>query len=128
MADMQSALRARIVAALPHGRVYWASAPQGSVLPYVRLATVSDPRPLVLKGYRAFRETGVQVDVFARGYGEARGQAEAIITALLDPVTVDGVRFGPCRAEGPRDLGEDVPGSGYIHRASVDLLVWHSST
>ena len=128
MADLQSALRTRVAAAIGHSRVYWGIAPQGKPRPYVRMQTVSDPRPQHLQAYHTSRRVRVQVDVFSDSYGEARGKAEAIISALAEPQVVDGVKFGRIKAEGPRDLGEDVPGVGYIHRASFDLLAEYSLT
>ena len=126
MEDFQSALRARISSVIGHGRVYWGAVPQGTAGSYVRLTTVSDQRPLHLKGYTTSRETRVQMDVFAGTYAEARQMSETIIAAVERPEAVGAVQFGRTRAEGPRDLGEDVTGGTYIHRLSTDLLVWHS--
>lgn len=126
MPDLQTALRSRIVTAAGHSRVYWTLAPQGAVRPYVRMQTVSDPRPEHLKGYDGSRVTRVQVDVFADSYGAARDLAESIIAAVAQPATVGGINFGRTKAEGPRDLGEDVEGVGYVHRLSMDLLTEHS--
>lgn len=128
MAEYQDALRTRLVSAvgdLIGQLVHWSVVPQDSPLPYVRLQTISDPRPSHLKGYDGARVTRVQCDCFAASHLEATGLAEAIIAALAVPDDVDGVRFGFTKAEGPRDLGEDTP-QGFIHRASVDLLVEHS--
>ena len=94
--------------------------------PYIRMQTISDPRPQHLNGYQKARVTRVQIDVFADSYGAARSAAETIIAAVSDPATVSGIKFGRTKAEGPRDLGEDVEGVGYVHRASLDLLVEHS--
>lgn len=126
MPDLQSALFSRISAAVGNTRVYWGTAPQGKARPYVRMNTVSDPRPQHLTGYETARQTRVQVDVFADTYAEARSLSETIITAVANPATVAGVKFGRTKAEGPRDLGEDVDGIGYIHRLSLDLLAEHS--
>ena len=126
MPDLQSALRTRIVTAAGHSRVYWTLVPQGATRPYVRMQTISDPRPQHLEGYETARMTRVQVDVFADTYGAARSLAEIIIAAVAQPATVSGIKFGRTKAEGPRDLGEDVDGVGYVHRASIDLLVEHS--
>lgn len=126
MADLQSALHTRLSAALGNSRVYPGIAPQNAQLPYVRLNTISDPRPQHLKGAIGLRETRVQADVFAASYAEARSISETVIASLEQPALVAGVQFGRTLAEGPRDLGEDVAGKGYIHRASTDLLVWHS--
>ncbi len=126
MPDLQAALRSRIVATVGHSRVYWTLVPQGAARPYVRMQTVSDDRPEHLEGYDTARRTRVQVDVFADKYSEARAASESIIAAVADPATVSGVKFGRTKAEGPRDLGEDVDGVGYVHRLSMDLLAEHS--
>jgi hypothetical protein len=129
MADFATALRARLVADAPVAavttKIHWGIVPQGTTLPYIRLNTISDPRPEHLGGYDGARVTRVQADCFATTYGAARGLAEKVIAAVATPATSGGVQFGRIKAEGPRDLGEDVPGLGYINRASVDLLVEH---
>jgi hypothetical protein len=89
------------------------------------MQVVSDPRPQDLDGYVSSRETRVQADCFAASHAVAQQIAECIITATAEPAIVAGVVFSRVAAEGPRDLGEDVPGKGFIHRASLDLLVWH---
>lgn len=128
MADFATALRARLLAdAEVSGtttRVHWGIVPQGAALPYIRLQTISDPRPQHLGGYDGARSTRVQADCFAASYGAARGLAEDVIAAVAVPATVGGVQFGRVKAEGPRDLGEDTA-SGFVFRASVDLLVEH---
>ncbi len=124
MADMQTALRSRIVAAVGHNRVYWTAVPQGAALPYVRLQTVSDPRPDDLDGYQGARETRIQADSFATTYAQARAASEAIVSGTAEPTTIDGVVFGRINIDGPRDLGDDNT-SGFIHQLSLDLLIWH---
>lgn len=96
-------------------------------MPYIVLTTISDPRPTHLDGYQDARPTRVQVDCMAARYGDARQMAEAVIAAVTEPAIVGGVRFGFGKAEGPRDLGEDVEGEGFVHRASVDLLLEHTT-
>lgn len=129
MADFASALYARLtadapIAAVVGTRIYWGIIPQNSTRPNIRLQTISDDRPAHLQGYDGARVTRVQCDCFAATYGAARGLAEKVITALAVPDEVGGVFFGFTKAEGPRDLGEDTA-SGFVHRASVDLLVEH---
>jgi hypothetical protein len=126
MADMQTALRARIIAAETSaaGRVHWGIRPQGAPLPAVRLITISDPRPMHLKGFEDYRETGVQADCMASIYEVARALATDVINAVFPPATVDGIQFLNAGIEGPRDLGEDTAG-GYVHRLVVDLLIRH---
>jgi len=129
MADLQSALFSRLTAALSGSigtRAYWSKVPQDAAMPYLRMQTVSDPRPEHLRGYNASRTVRVQVDVFSRSYAEARAISESIISAVAQPATVAGVKFGRTKAKGPRDLGEDVEGVGFVHRLSLDLLAEHS--
>lgn len=137
MADLQSALVERLksvpslVALLTEAetgyfKVYLGIVPQGKKLPYIRMSTISDPRPEHLGGYDESRITRVQVDVFSRSYAEARSISESIISAVAQPATVAGVKFGRTKAEGPSDLGEDVEGVGYVHRLRIDLLAEHS--
>lgn len=130
MADLWTALRARLIAAGPVAaivgqKVHWGKVPQSSALPYIRLTTVSDPRPEHLEGYDGARVTRVQCDCFAEKHLAATDLAEKVIAAVAEPATVSGVVFGRTKAEGPQDLGEDVEGLGYVHRASVDLLAEH---
>lgn len=130
MADFASALFTRLstdatITAVAGTRIYWVKVPQNAARPYVRLQTISDPRPAHLGGYNGARVTRVQADCFADTYGAARALAEKIVTAVATPGTAGGVHFGFTKAEGPRDLGEDVDGVGFVHRASLDLLVEH---
>lgn len=123
MADMAAALRARLAGL---AAIHWAMVPATAGLPYIRLQTISDPRPEHLKGYDRTRETRVQADCFAASHKAAQALAQGVIAAVATPATVGEVKFGRTRAEGPRDLGEDVAGLGFIHRMSVDLLVQHN--
>ena len=131
MADFATALLDRFEAdtaasALADDRFYWVDVPTGETMPYVRLQTVSDVRPQLLKGPQGFRPIRVQADCFSKSFGEARALAEALIQTVREPATVDGVKFGRGTAEGPRDLGEDTE-QGFVHMASVDLLIWHAT-
>lgn len=130
MADLESALVARLLAdaplaALVGTRIHWNFVPQGKALPYIRLQVISDPRPQTLKDYDAARLTRVQVDCMADKSATATAMGMAVIAAVAGPDTVSGVIFGRAKAEGPRGGGEDVPGTGFVHRASLDLLVEH---
>lgn len=124
MADFAAALRARLTG-LAGGAVFWIKVPTTAALPYIRLQTISDPRPEHLAGYDGARQTRVQADCFAATHREARALALTVIAAVAEPASEGGVQFGRGRGEGPRDLGEDAATS-FIHRASVDLLVEHT--
>lgn len=126
MANFAEALKAWIIADAGIGsEVHWGKIPQGKALPYTRLQVISDPRPEHLQGYQSARVTRIQVDCFAASWGKARENAEKVIAAVATPKVVNGIQFGRVKAEGPRDLGEDVEGVGYVHRASLDLLAEH---
>ena len=132
MPDMQDALVRRLIADdavsnIASDRLDWVNVSQDTPRPYVRLQTISDPRPITLEGEQEFRETRVQADCFADDYASARALAYAIIEAVRPGGTHFGIVFGRTTAEGPRDLGEDTS-EGFVHRASVDLLVWHSAS
>jgi hypothetical protein len=129
MADLQTALIDRLlsdtaVAGLVARRGYWGVVPQGTVKPYFRLLIISDPRTQHLKGYDGSRSTRVQADCYGATYAASVGLAKAIVAAMAQPATTSLGRFGRTHAEGPRDLGEDTT-AGFVHRASVDLLVRH---
>lgn len=127
MADFASALRTRLVGATDVGvKVHWGIVPENTKLPYIRLVTISDPRPQHLKGYDGARTTRVRCDCMASTYTQARSIAEQVIAALALPGEYGGIHFGRVKAEGPRDLGEDTEG-GYVHRAQLDLLAEHRS-
>lgn len=130
MPDFVDALIERLNAAAPvnalvGSRVYRINRPQNSVNPSIRLQVISDPRPEHLGGYDGARQSRVQVDCFADKSTTARDLAEKVISAVATPASAAGVVFGRIKAEGPRDLGEDVAGIGFVHRASLDLLVEH---
>jgi len=129
MADMPTALRTRLtsdtaVAAVVGTKIYWGIVPQGTTLPYIRLQTISDPRPEHLQGYETARVTRVQCDCFAAKFLDVHSLADKVIAAVGTPGVTGGIHFGRVKAEGPRDLGEDTA-NGFVHRASLDLLVEH---
>lgn len=130
MADFAAALKARFeaagaVAGAVGQRIYWNIVPQNAARPYVRLQVISDPHLQHLKGDEGARDTRVQCDCVAETHSAAHAIAEALIEATRLPETVGGVKFGRRTVEGPRDLGEDVPGK-FIHRANLDLIIRHS--
>jgi hypothetical protein len=127
--DLQAGIRARLLAdggvsAAVGTRVYWVQRPQLSATPAIVLQVISDPRPDNLKGFDGAREARVQLDVWAATYAAALDIARDAVAALAEPATVSGKVFGATRVDGQRDLGEDVNGT-FVHRQSVDLLVWH---
>ncbi len=123
--DMQGALRARITgAATTVGtKVYWVDRPQTSALPAVTLQIISDLREQHLKGFQSIRGTRVQVDCWGTTYSQVTALKEAVLAAIVPENLSNGIRFHRAIIEGERDLGERVE-TQFIHRASVDLIIW----
>lgn len=89
----------------------------------MRYSVPTELRDEHLKGYTGTQEARVQYDVFASTYAEARRIAKLIPPVVVSAATIDSVNFGHTKTETIRDGGgEDTP-SGYVHMASVDLLV-----
>lgn len=129
MADFATALRTKILAAAPVAaivgtKVFPVIVAQNTPLPYVRYQVISDDRPQHLQGYESARTSRVQFDCFAATYIVARDLAAKIIAAVEMPGATSGIHFGRVKAEGPRDLGEEIAGA-WIYRTSLDLLVEH---
>lgn len=130
MPDMQTALRARLLAAEPvtaiaGQRVTWLVRPQGSALPALTLQAITGERRQHLKGFVGARSTTVQIDSWAESYGAAKALIEAALAAAVGAGTFSGVRFGRATDVGePRDLGEQTS-TVFLFRQSVDLTVWH---
>lgn len=127
---MQTALRARLLAAAPvtalvGTRVDWVDRPQGAALPAVTLQIISDLRPQHLKGFQPLRDTRVQVDVWAASYAQKAQLVEAVIAAAVPESTTGGIVFNRAVVDGLRDLGEQNE-TQFIHRTSIDLIVWWS--
>lgn len=128
--DFRQGLRARLVAnsgvaAIVVNRVYWMDRPQNSTLSAISLQVISDPRPSHLKGPDGARSTRVQCDCWSATYQGAVALAKAAITALEGPATISGKTFGSTLVDAQRDLGETSAGGAFIHRQSVDFIIWH---
>jgi hypothetical protein len=128
--DMQGALRARLLAATPltalvAQRIYWVERPQSSALPAITLQVVSDPRPQHLKGFQPLRETRVQMDVWGTSSAQNSAITEALIAAAVPEGPNNGIRFNRGIIAG-LDTGGETSGTTFIHRTTVDLMVWWS--
>lgn len=128
--DFQSGVRARLLAnntvsGIVGARVDWMTRPQKAALPAISLQTISDARPDHLKGFDGARETRVQCDCWAATYAAALALARAAIATLQPPKTISGKKFGNARVDAQRDLGENIADGSFIHRQSVDFIIWH---
>jgi hypothetical protein len=129
--DWQGALRARLIAAAPVTalvvqRVYWVDRPQASDLPAITLQTISEERPQHMKGFDGLDVSRVQLDCWATSYSQAQALKEAALAATVGEHTGNGVRFERAFIDSIRDLGERVE-TQFIHRASIDLIIHHST-
>lgn len=129
--DMQAALRARLVGqTAAGGQVHWLTRPQGDDLPAITLQTVSGDRPRTYGGIQDWRESRVQLDIWAASYGAARSILEAAIAALSPKVVENGVFFDTTSFENERDYAEFDRNSSLatttIYRTGIDLIVRHS--
>lgn len=131
--DWKGALKARLVAAAPvtalvgtsPARVDWVERPQASALPAITLQTIDDARPRTYGNFQEGRPSTVQMDVWAASFAQKEALTEAAITALAGASTANGISFQPAYIDSVRDLGERVE-TQFIHRTSIDLIVWHS--
>lgn len=128
--DWKGALRARLTAAAPVTalvvqRIYWVDRPQASDLPSVTLQTIDDSRPRTYAGFQGSRPSVVQVDVWALSFAQKETLAEAVIAALAPANTSNGIKFLPAEIDAVRDLGERIE-TQFIHRTSIDLIIWHA--
>lgn len=100
------------------GRFYAGMAPQTVTLPYAVYTVISRVEPTPINGgAAALKQSRVQIDVFATGYGEAQTKADAVETALHAAAAFKAV---PILRQ---DLYED---EVRLHRVSMDWSVHHS--
>ena len=107
-------------------KVAWGVRPQGQTGAAVYLATVSDMRELHLKGAQKLRKSRVQIDCYDAVFLTAKALAEAIVTRMQSPNTVQGVTMSLSQAFGPRDLSEQNTDGTTVYRQSLDLMIWHN--
>lgn len=124
MADMETALRARLLAATPvvalvAQRVTWVQRPQAAALPAITLQIVSDERGQSFTGLDGLQPGYIQIDVWALTYAAAKAVKEAVIAAVVPAATQSGVRFdrGYVSAQ---DLSEQTD-TAFIYRQSIDF-------
>jgi hypothetical protein len=130
--DMYEALRARILAAAPvaalaGSRVSWVERPQSGALPAVTLQVISGANETVYAGNQQTQSERVQVDTWTTKYADAAVLAKAVTDAVEPPHTGNGIRFDRSFLESKTDLGEDT-GKGFVHRRSLDFIIWYAET
>jgi hypothetical protein len=128
--DMESALRARLLAASPvtalvAQRVYWVDRPQASALPSITLQHVTDERVQHYTGFNDLQPGYVQVDCWAATYAQGKSLKEAVIAALTPAVTANGFSFTRAFVTA-RDLSERTD-TQFIHRPSMDFTFHYAN-
>ena len=114
------------VAALAGDRVTWIRRAQAGMLPAAVLTLISQVRSAHLGGADDMIVSRVQIDCYAMRHDQALTLAAAMRAALIGPAEVGGVMFWRGEQNGLRDLGEDIDGVGFVHRASLDLILRHT--
>jgi len=123
--DFEAALRSRLTSAVPvtalvAQRISWVDRPQSAALPAVTLQIIDDARDQHMGGFQTRLFATVQIDIWARNYGEGKTIKEAVIAALAPEVTIGGVKFGAATNIRARDLSERTE-TQFIHRPSLDI-------
>lgn len=114
------------VTALAGNRINWSLRPDADALPAVSLHRVSGERDASLAGRTGLVASTVQVDCWARTYGEAKRLARAVILALPHARnTVGGVVLQGIFIDRESDSfdGEEPHN---VFRTRIDFSVWHS--
>lgn len=124
---MEAALRARVLASAPitalvGSRVYWVDRPQASALPAITLTNVFDERARHLKGFQPRQFALIQCDIWSEVYSMGKAIKEAVIVALDEPETINGVNFGAITDVSAVDRSERV-GTATIHNSQVSFRV-----
>ena len=127
--NWEQALRSRLlddsdVAGVVGTRVAWGVAPQKWKPPFVILTLVSDVRDQHFKGFQGLRASRVQVDCYGLDRASTYTLREYALAAIADGGTFDSVRFDRIADVSVRDLGANTD-TGFVHRDSIDALIWH---
>lgn len=108
------------VSALVGNKVFALVIPQGTKLPCITFQRIGGMPANTLSGASGLEEIDLQIDVWARDYGEAKATAKAV-RAAMPP---SGPRFSAHLIE-DQDLYED--GTNYF-RVSMEFKVWFLET
>lgn len=135
---MEEALRATLLATAAlairvNRRVDWGLRANGD-LPAVRLFQISGMPLMNLAGPSGWSRSRVQVEAWGRTYKDARDVADIIggngeqgVTGVLTGMhaTINGIRLRTFILG--RRADDDTDSVGVLHRAALDVLVWHAA-
>lgn len=122
--DMEGALRARLLAAVP--LVYWDERPQGSALPDVTLTLVADARDQHFEGFQGLQPARVQADVRGRTFAEKKALKEAVIATIGSPHRGNGIAF-TAATDILAHTSNERTDTQFIFRDVVDFTVHYSA-
>lgn len=108
------------LSALVGNKVFPLAIPAGNYLPCVTFQRIGGMPANTLSGHSGLEEIDLQIDVYAKNYGEAKAVAKAV-RAAMPP---SGDVFGAHLIE-DQDLYED--GTNYF-RVSMEFKVWFLET
>ena len=108
------------LSALVGNKVFPLAIPAGNYLPCVTFQRIGGMPANTLSGHSGLEEIDLQIDVYAKNYGEAKAVAKAV-RAAMPP---SGDVFGAHLIE-DQDLYED--GTNYF-RVSMECKVWFLET
>ena len=108
------------LSALVGNKVFPLAIPDGNYLPCVTFQRIGGMPANTLSGHSGLEEIDLQIDVYAKNYGEAKAVAKAV-RAAMPP---SGDVFGAHLIE-DQDLYED--GTNYF-RVSMEFKVWFLET
>lgn len=108
------------LSALVGNKVFPLAIPAGNYLPCVTFQRIGGMPANTLSGHSGLEEIDLQIDVYAKNYGEAKAVAKAVRAAMPPSSDV----FGAHLIE-DQDLYED--GTNYF-RVSMEFKVWFLET
>lgn len=116
------------VSTLVGARVDWGMRPQGAPLPAIVIHLVDDVPQMNMAGPDAWRKDRLQFDCWGRTYKSARDLADTLAGrgGLLLGLRRDlpGLRLRTFIVG--RRADSDSDDQGPVHRASVDVMAWHT--
>lgn len=130
IADLRTFLLAdAILSGLVGPRVHENVRPQGGALPAVVLTRAGGPRPHTLAGAAQIVRARVQIDCFGATAAAADAVLEAVAARVLGHAGETGAtRFLELGIEDQRsDPDPGLTDATRLHRASLDIYIWHRS-
>jgi hypothetical protein len=120
---MEEDLRGRLRLAVPGLPVDWGWTAQGKPSPRIVLSMVSDVPNVTHDGPSGYRQSRVQIDIYATTYAAAKDASRRIETDLSGLRA--GLILGAFKA-GSRDFPPDLGAGETLARISEDYMIHHN--